>query len=132
MLRTVALLPALLFALPAIADDTLPKTAEKFEVDGHTAFLYAAPKPAEGKPWVWYAPTLKGVSLAGRKLYFESFLNAGISIAGFDLGEVRGSPASTTKFTQFYDEMVKRGWSAKPILLGQSRGGLMMLAWATR
>jgi pimeloyl-ACP methyl ester carboxylesterase len=28
--------------------------------------------------------------------------------------------------------MVKRGWSAKPILLGQSRGGLMMLAWATR
>jgi pimeloyl-ACP methyl ester carboxylesterase len=28
--------------------------------------------------------------------------------------------------------MVKRGWSDKPILLGQSRGGIMMLAWAVR
>jgi alpha-beta hydrolase superfamily lysophospholipase len=26
--------------------------------------------------------------------------------------------------------MVKRGWSPKPVLLGQSRGGLMMLSWA--
>jgi alpha-beta hydrolase superfamily lysophospholipase len=28
--------------------------------------------------------------------------------------------------------MVKRGYSKKPLLLGQSRGGLMMLAWAMR
>jgi pimeloyl-ACP methyl ester carboxylesterase len=132
MLRVSNLLTVLLFALPAFADETLPKTAETFEIDGHKAFLYAAPKKAEGKPWGWYAPTLNGVSLAGRKVYFETFLNAGISIAGFDLGEVRGSPASTDKFTRFYEEMVDRGWSAKPILLGQSRGGLMMLAWATR
>lgn len=118
---------------PAIpAQDALPKVAEKFEVNGHTAFVYAAPKPAAGKPWVWYAPTLGGLSLASRKMYFEGFLNAGISLAGFDLGEVRGSPASTEQFTLFYNEMVKRGWSPKPILLGQSRGGLMMLAWATR
>src|SRR5205809_1110222 len=27
---------------------------------------------------------------------------------------------------------VNGGWSGKPILLGQSRGGLMMLAWAMR
>ena len=59
-------------------------------------------------------------------------LKAGISIAGIDLGEVRGSPASSEKFTGFYDEMVRRGYSSKPMLLGQSRGGLMMLAWAMR
>jgi pimeloyl-ACP methyl ester carboxylesterase len=59
-------------------------------------------------------------------------MRAGISIAGFDLGEVRGSPASTAKFTLFYEDMVRRGWSPKPILLGQSRGGMMMLAWAAR
>jgi pimeloyl-ACP methyl ester carboxylesterase len=110
----------------------LPKTAETFEVAGNKAFLYAAPRPSSGKPWLWYAPTLKGVSLAGRKLYFERFLRAGISIAGFDLGEVRGAPDSTAKFNGFYDEMVKRSWSAKPILLGQSRGGIMTLAWAFR
>ena len=45
---------------------------------------------------------------------------------------VRGSPASSAKFTRFYDAMVKRGFSAKPILLGQSRGGMMTLAWAFR
>jgi predicted esterase len=110
-----------------------PGAKTTFEIDGHIAAVYTAPKPAEGKPWLWYAPTLKGgISIVQHKLYFESWMKAGISIAGFDLGEVRGSPASTAKFTAFYDEMVKRGFSTKPILLGQSRGGMMTLAWAFR
>ncbi|WP_145098577.1 alpha/beta hydrolase family protein [Anatilimnocola aggregata] len=116
----------------ALAEEPLPRTPETFEVAGHKAFVYAAPQPAAGKPWVWYAPTIKGLSLVGRKAYYEGFLREGISIAGYDLGEVRGGPASSARFSQFYDEMVKRGWSKKPILLGQSRGGLMMLAWAMR
>ncbi len=119
-------------ACSAIAQEVLPKVAEGFEIDGHKAFLYAAPQPAVGKPWLWYAPTLGGVSLFGRKMYFEAFMKAGISIAGYDLGEVRGSPASTAKFALFYEAMVKRGYSPKPILLGQSRGGMMTLAWAFR
>jgi len=120
------------FARTAAAQDQLPKQAETFEVDGHKAFVYAAPKPAADKPWLWYAPTLGGVSIVQRTLYFESLMRAGIGIAGFDLGEVRGAPGSTAKFTLFYDEMVKRSWSPKPILLGQSRGGMMMLAWGMR
>lgn len=124
---------ALAFAQQVTAQDALPKTAETFEINGHKAVVYAAPKPAEGRPWLWYAPTLKGgVSLFSRKFYFEPLMKAGISVVGFDLGEVRGSPASTAKFTLFYDEMVKRGYSPKPILLGQSRGGMMTLAWAFR
>lgn len=80
---------------------------------------------------MWYAPALKGgLSFAQRKFYYEAFLNAGISIAGYDLGEVRGSPASTARFTPFYEEMVRRGHAAKPILIGQSRGGMMALTWA--
>src|SRR4051794_16939969 len=127
-----AALCATLLALPTAAQEQPPKTAETFEIDGHKAFVHAAPRPAEGRPWLWYAPTLKGVSIVQRKLYFESLMQSGISIAGFDLGEVRGAPASTAKFTLFYEEMVRRGWSSKPILLGQSRGGLMMLAWGMR
>jgi dipeptidyl aminopeptidase/acylaminoacyl peptidase len=64
--------------------------------------------------------------------YTDAFLNAGIAIASCDLGEVRGAPGSTEKFTLFYEAMVKLGYSTKPILLGQSRGGLMTLAWAVR
>jgi pimeloyl-ACP methyl ester carboxylesterase len=105
---------------------------ETFEIAGRPAFLEAAPQPAAGKPWVWYAPTLKTLSFGERKNYFETFLNAGISIAGYDLGEVRGAPGSTAKFTLFYDAMVQRGFSPKPVLLGQSRGGMMTLAWAFR
>lgn len=123
---------ALLLSSSALAQENQPQGRETFEIEGHKAFVYAAPKPAAGKPWVWYAPALGGVSLVQRKLYYDGCMQAGIGIAGFDLGEVRGSPASSAKFSLFYDEMVKRGWSAKPILLGQSRGGLMMLAWAVR
>jgi predicted esterase len=127
-MKTITLMATLWTSLSLL----LP-AAETFEIDGHRAAVHAAPKPAAGKPWLWYAPTLNGgVSIVGRKLYFDAFMKAGISIAGFDLGEVRGSPASTAKFTLFYNEMVKRGWSPKPILLGQSRGGMMTLAWAFR
>src|SRR5262249_4918902 len=130
--RVASLLILLLLAPAAIAQDALPKTPEKFELNGHNAYFYAAPKQAHGKPWVWYFPTLKAIPLVIRRAYFEGFLNAVIGIAGYELGEVRGAPDSTAQFTQFYDEMVKRGWSSKPILLGQSRGGLMALAWAMR
>lgn len=118
--------------LPLTAQVNPPKTPTTFDIAGNKAIVYSAPKPAEGRPWLWYAPTIKSMSIVGRKVYFDAFMAAGIGIAGFDLGEVRGAPGSTAKFTQFYTEMVRRGWSPKPILLGQSRGGIMTLAWAFR
>src|SRR5687767_7072693 len=125
MIRRIAAVLILLMGTAVHAEDALPKTADKFQVDGHDAFLYAAPNPAPGKPWLWYMPTFKGLSLVQRKAYYDGFLHAGISIAGYNLEEVRGAPASTAQFEKFYDEMVRRGYSAKPIVLGQSRGGLM-------
>ncbi len=119
-------------SLPLTAQDELKKITETFDVGENHAHVYAAPHPAKGKPWVWYAPTIKSLGPGERRSYYETFVKAGISIAGFDLGEVRGSPASTAKFTLFYEAMVKRGYSPKPILLGQSRGGMMTLAWAFR
>lgn len=123
------------FAWSVRADEIPPVSLNKtpFDYNGKKAFIIAAPQPAKGKPWVWYAPTLgAGLPGAGHAWYFEQFLKAGISIAGIDLGEARGSPASTEKFDAFHDEMVRRGYSAKPTLLGQSRGGLMMLCFAMR
>lgn len=109
----------------------MPLMKIPFEIEGHAAFVIDATKPTADRPWVWYAPTL-GDNLpgAGHHWYFERFLAHGVSIAGIDLGEVRGSPASNTEFLKFYQAMVRRGYSAKPLLLGQSRGGLMMLSFA--
>ncbi len=119
--------PAAAAEIPARA------VAESFEIAGNKAYLYAAPKPAPGKPWIWYAPTVKGnFIIVKHKMYFDAFMQAGIAVATCDLGEVRGAPGSTAKFTEFYDAMVKRGYSPQPILLGQSRGGIMTLAWAMR
>ncbi len=117
---------------PAEQKPARPKV-ETFEIDGNKGFIYAAPEPAAGKPWIWYAPIVKGDFIIMRhKKYIDAFMNAGIAVAGFDQGEARGSPASSARFTLFYNEMFKRGYSAKPLLLGQSRGGLMTLAWAVR
>lgn len=81
------ILCVLALALPTAAEDRLKVSSETFEIDGHKGIIYPAPQPALGKPWLWYAPTLNGVSIVQRKLYFESLMKAGISIAGFDLGE---------------------------------------------
>ena len=122
----------LLLALFTLANASL-FAAETFEIDGYKSVIHPAVKPAEGKPWLWYAPALKGsVSIVQHKLYADACQKAGIAIAGYDLGEVRGAPKSAAQFTKFYNEMVKRGYSTKPILLGQSRGGMMTLSWAFR
>lgn len=112
------------------AAENAPLTKELFKVGEDTAFVINARNPAEGKPWVWFAPA--GVAGRGHDWYFSRMTAQGISIAGLNQGEVRGAPASTEKFTAFYNEMVRRGFSPKPVLVGQSRGGLMMLCWAMR
>src|SRR5207253_7697569 len=73
----------------------LPVAGEVFLVEGHTAFVIAA-KPDSArkeKPWVWYAPTLPGLPGKEEQWMFDKFLEAGIAIAGIDVGESYGSPA---------------------------------------
>ncbi|MFT7631153.1 MAG: putative heme-binding domain-containing protein [Mariniblastus sp.] len=137
MKRTSILLSILLASIwtnaVSVADFTdLPLPAEVFEVDGKQAFVMKPKKALAGNPWVWYAPTLTNLPNGMLKFYSEQWLEQGIAVAGNDLGEVRGAPKSSQQFSRFYDAMVEKGYSTKPVLLGQSRGGLMMLSWAFR
>jgi len=127
-------LTALLFFLScnALAVEQLPFDGDVFSVAGNPAFIIEPDKRAVGSPWVWYAPTLGNLPNQGHAFYIRQFLNQGIAVAGYHQGEVRGGPESSEKFSAFYREVCKRGYSDKPILLGQSRGGLMMLCWAFR
>ncbi len=122
--------PPALPADPPVKD--LPVRGESFLVDGRTGFVIDASlnSAMTGKPWVWYAPTLPGLPGKEERWMFEQFLDAGISIAGIDVGESFGSPTGRRLFDKFHDVMTARGYSTKPILLGRSRGGLMTLSWA--
>ncbi len=107
--------------------------AEEFAVEGCRAFviLPTPPKTGRAQPWVWYAPTLPGLPAKEEKWMFERFRAAGIAIAGIDVGESFGSPAGRAHFTALHRELVTRfGFSAKPVLLARSRGGLMLYNWA--
>ncbi len=61
---------------------------------------------------------------------FNRLLDAGISIAGVDVGESWGNPDGRSVFTRLYKAMVRRGFSSRPCMLARSRGGLMVFNWA--
>jgi len=113
----------------SVVEKKLPVSGEVFQVNGRTAFLIAATNSTT-KPWVLYAPTLPAYPAQEEEWMFQQFLSAGISVAGIDVGESYGSPAGRKLFNDLHAEMVKRGFSPKPVLLGRSRGGLMTLNWA--
>ncbi|MCY3022249.1 MAG: prolyl oligopeptidase family serine peptidase [Planctomycetota bacterium] len=114
-------------------DKKLPLEGQVFVVEGHTAFLILPKQQTPGKPlpWVWYAPTLPGLPEESERWMFEKFLEAGIAIAGVDVGESFGSPKGRAIYSALHKELVeKRGLARKACLLARSRGGLMLFNWA--
>jgi len=106
---------------------------ETFELSGRPAFRMVPEKPAEvagGKPWVFYGPTLPAYPDEAERWMHERFLAAGIAVAGVDVGEAYGSPKAFPLFEALHQKMVADGHSAKPVLLGRSRGGLWASSWA--
>jgi len=117
----------------ATAQKSLPLPGEVFRVQGQTAFIiYPESKPTTGLiPWVWYAPTLPNLPGEAEKWMFERFTQAGIAIAGIDVGESYGSPDGRALYAALYDELTRqRGLAPRAVMLGRSRGGLMTLSWA--
>lgn len=83
------------------------------------------------QPWIMYSPTLRGLPDRHEKWMHEQFLAAGVAVAGIDIGEAYGSPEGQKHFTALHRELTeKRGFAARPVLLGRSRGGLWMSSWA--
>jgi arylsulfatase A-like enzyme len=106
---------------------------KSFLLNGRHTFVMSPEKPfggAGGKPWIFYGPTLAPYPDKAESWMHQQFLDAGIAIAGIDVGEAYGSPHAFPHFEALYQEMVKRGFSKKPALLGRSRGGLWVSSWA--
>ena len=106
---------------------------ETFVVAGRPAFVMLPPKPKRTKPqpWILYAPTLPPLPDKHEKRMHEQFLDAGVAVAGIDVGESFGSPRGQRLYTALHRELTaKRRFGRKPCLLGRSRGGLMIGSWA--
>ena len=115
------------------ATKNLPVKGEVFTVRGRTAFLILPEKNRSDDPvpWIWYAPTLKGLPGKEEKWMFDRFLAGGIAIAGVDVGESYGCPKGRAVYSAFHKELVeKRGLAKRACLLARSRGGLMLYNWA--
>ena len=116
---------------------------ESFLLNGRHAFIMAPKQAAkvqeakvqeakvqEGKPWIFYGPTLSPYPDQAESWMHRQFLDAGIAVAGIDVGEAYGSPHAFPHFDALYREMLKRGYSKTPALFGRSRGGLWVSSWA--
>jgi alpha-beta hydrolase superfamily lysophospholipase len=107
---------------------------EVFAVEGRTAFLFTPADVAEpklaAKPWILYGPTLPSYPDKAEEWMHEQFTKAGVAVAGIDVGEAYGSPASVKAAEALHAEMVGRGYARKPAVLGRSRGGLWASSWA--
>jgi len=102
-------------------------------IDGRPAFLFLPPESQRRspQPWIFYAPTLPAYPDEAERWMHEQFLAAGVAVAGVDVGEAYGSPASHRAFDALYDELtLRRGFARKSCLFGRSRGGLWVSSWA--
>ncbi|MEM7697021.1 MAG: sulfatase-like hydrolase/transferase [Verrucomicrobiota bacterium] len=101
---------------------------ETFRLRDRHAFLLVPEKAAPGKPWIFYGPTLPRVPDGAEQWMHQRFLDAGVAVAGIDVGEAYGSPAADPFFDALYEHLRAEEYSRKPALLGRSRGGL----WVSR
>jgi alpha-beta hydrolase superfamily lysophospholipase len=106
---------------------------ESLTIANNQAFLFLPDKAkmASPQPWIFYCPTLPQYPDEAERWMHERFLEAGIVVAGIDVGEAYGNPKSHEAFNALYEELVnKRGFAKKPCLFGRSRGGLWVSSWA--
>lgn len=100
--------------------------AERWQVDGRPALLRIPAQPAPGKPWLWVAE-FQG-HLGGLE---SALLREGWHVAHIACPNQFGSPRAMRSWEAFHADLTaRRGLSARPAILGISRGGLYALAWA--
>ncbi|NBV87301.1 MAG: hypothetical protein EBS01_13810, partial [Verrucomicrobia bacterium] len=117
-----------LFVLLLSATATFAATVEKFTVDGKSVTLKVPDTTAIGKPWLWV-----GEFGGHLKTLEDGLVEKGWHVVYVGFSNQFGSSAAMDVWEKVYAELNgKRGLSAKPALLGISRGGLYVNAWIRR
>lgn len=106
---------------------------ERFKFEDKDAFIIMPKKHSElNLPWVFYAPTLRGLpNERDEGWMINHFLEAGIAVAGIDVGESYGNIEGRNLYSKFHNFLTQRKkFNPKACLLARSRGGLMLYNWA--
>ncbi|MCA8988407.1 MAG: prolyl oligopeptidase family serine peptidase [Planctomycetaceae bacterium] len=137
---TAAIILVLLSGISLSAEEKAPEKnlvlpGETFLVQGRTAFIFwpEESKRKSPQPWVMYAPTLPSYPDVHEQWMHQQLVDAGVAVAGIDVGEAYGSPECQAAMDDLYEELTtKRGFAPKLSLLGRSRGGLWVSSWAVK
>lgn len=120
-----------LLALPLCFAADTPKanpqsTVENIPIEGKMLSLTVPAEAAPGKPWLWVG------EFPGHLRSLEAGLVAkGWHVAYVNVRNQFGSPNAMAVWEKVYEELHgRRGLAARPALLGISRGGLYVNAWA--
>ena len=94
--------------------------------DGARCIVVSPKSPAEGAPWIWRA------RFWGHQPALDlQLLAKGVHLAYCDVGGLFGAPAAVERWNKFHSLAVKEGLSTRPVLEGMSRGGLIIINWAS-
>lgn len=97
-----------------------------FTCEGRPAIVVAPAQPAAGRPWLW-----RGEFFGAFPSLDEALLARGWHVAYLDCRDTFGSPATMARWAAFHRLLTAtHGLAARPVLLGMSRGGLYVYAWA--
>ena len=120
-------MPRILLALLGLAFCAVATaaTVEKLTLDGKAVTVKVPDKAAPGKPWLWvgeFGGHLKSLE--------DGLVEKGWHVVYVGVSNQFGSARSMATWEKAYEEFHgKRGFSAKPALIGISRGGLYVNAW---
>ncbi|TWU05758.1 alpha/beta fold hydrolase [Stieleria varia] len=96
------------------------------EFDGVTCRIVQPMTAAPGNPWVWRA------RFWGHQPAFDlAMLRRGWHVAYCDVADLFGSDQAVRRWNDFYKLTTQMGLSDKPLLEGMSRGGLIVMRWAS-
>jgi len=97
-----------------------------FELNGVACTVVRPHVAAAGRPWIWRA------RFFGHEPQTEvELLRRGFHVATTDVAGLFGNDVALARWDAFYDHATERlDLSARPALLGMSRGGLIVIRWA--
>lgn len=99
----------------------------ELSIAGKTVTVVVPKTAAAGRPWVWH-----GEFFGHKPAPDIALLGKGFHIVYMKINDMLGCPDAVKLWNQCYAELTtKYGLSAKPALVGLSRGGLYCYNWAT-